>query len=654
MKKYKSIAKAVLLSCTLALTTSCNDFLDKAPDDQLTMEMIFTDKIRTEDWLAGVYSSIPSPMWGYFKAQGYNIMGDDITIPQDWSPYGWSNVYAYTTGNWSPISTWDPYYWVELHKRIRSGLIFLQEAKVLPEKDLKESYVNQMKYEVRFLIAYYYSLMIELYGAIPFTPGVLVSVDAPESEMMTPQRPYAEVVDWIDKELLEVSEHLPAVYPNNTDWGRATSIMALAIRAKTLLFAASPLFNGNPDLKDWKNSEGEFLFDAEAKPERWEKAAKAHLDLIKAAEAAGHKLYYEYNVDGSIDPFMSYYNMSLKRFSEGNKEILFGRPENVDLNYWQAHHLPKGIGGNAAMGVTQELVDAFYMKNGEMPILGYNEDGSPIINPESGYVENGFSTNTEYRTTKWAGGGPSNLANKETGVSPVTEEGTYNMYCNREPRFYVSVIYNGAWLGVDNRRVNFLQGGRDTDMTFDSPQNGYNVRKRISLDVLPRDGKYVYQPGILYRMAEAYLGYAEALNESSPAPTPDVYKYVNLIRERAGMPQYGTGKDSNGFDKIPLNGQDEVREAIYHERRVELCCENGLRYLDLRRWKKAEEVLNQPMYGMNFSGTKLSDAPNDAAAFFKRTQYIKRVYERKFYWYPIYQDQIDKDPTLVQAPFWDK
>ena len=56
-------------------------------------------------------------------------MGDDITIPQDWSPYGWSNVYAYTTGNWSPISTWDPYYWVELHKRIRSGLIFLQEAK---------------------------------------------------------------------------------------------------------------------------------------------------------------------------------------------------------------------------------------------------------------------------------------------------------------------------------------------------------------------------------------------------------------------------------------------------------------------------------------------------------------------------------------------
>ena len=68
-------------------------------------------------------------------------------------------------------------------------------------------------------------------------------------------------------------------------------------------------------------------------------------------------------------------------------------------------------------------------------------------------------------------------------------------------------------------------------------------------------------------------------------------KYLNLIRERAGVPQYGTGIDSNGFNKIPLNGQEEVRQAIYHERRVELCCENGIRYFDLRRWKKSGRSL---------------------------------------------------------------
>ena len=221
MKKYKSIVVSAFLSLFMVMATGCNDFLDKAPDDQLTMEMIFSDKVRTEDWLAGVYSSVPSPMWGYFKDQGYNIMGDDITIPQDWSPYGWANVYAYTTGNWSPISDWNPNYWVELPKRIRAGLIFLEKVRVIPEIDLTEAYVNQMKNEVRFLIAYYYSLMIELYGPIPFTPGVIYPVDASESELMTPQVPYDQIVDWIDKELLDVSKNLPAVYPSNADWGKS-------------------------------------------------------------------------------------------------------------------------------------------------------------------------------------------------------------------------------------------------------------------------------------------------------------------------------------------------------------------------------------------------------------------------------------------------
>lgn len=652
MKKYKSIVSVILLSLSMGLTTSCNDFLDKEPDDQLTMEMVFTDKLRTEDWLAGVYSSVPSPMWGYFKQHGYNIMGDDITIPQDWSPYGWAKVYGYTTGNWSPITeqTYEkdsPYHWVDLPKRIRSGLIFLEQVKVIPQIDLTETYVNQMKYEVRFLIAYYYSLMIELYGSIPFTPGVIYPVDAPESELMTPQVPYNTIVEWIDNELLEVSKHLPAVYPNNSDWGRATSIMALAIRAKTLLYAASPLFNGNPDLKDWKNSEGEYLFDAEAKPEKWAKAAKAHQDLIKAAEAADYGLYYEYNSDGSIDPFMSYYNMSLKRFSERNREIVFGRSEPKDNNgtgvdwplwRWQEHHLPKGIGGNAAMGTTQELVDAFYMKNGEVPILGYNENGSPIINPISEYVEKGFSAETEFRATQWPGGGPANLANKETGMSPVTEAGTYNMYCNREPRFYVSVIYNGAWLGVDNRQVEFLQGGRDTDMTFDSPQNGYNVRKAVSLDVFPREGKRNYQPAILYRMADAYLGYAEALNESLGSPDDDVYKYVNLIRERAGIPALKEG----------LN-KEEMRAAIQQERRVEFNCE-GIRFHDLRRWKLADKYLGGKLYGMNHDGSEKSDDVNNPKAFYKRTFYKSRTFNKRMYLWPVPQIQMDINSKLRQAP----
>ena len=627
-------------------TTGCSDFLDKMPDDQLTMEMIFTDKIRTEDWLASVYSSVPSPMWGYFttngdknstvhhRGQGFNVMGDDIVIPQEWTQfYEWRNPYAYLTANWSPTTGWEADYWTELPKRIRTGLIFMEEVRVIPEVGLTQAYVDQMKNEVRFLIAYYYSLMIEVYGPIPFEPGVLYPVDGQTSDMMTTQRPYDEIVDWIDQELKDVSTKLVAAYTDNNDWGRATSIMALAIRARTLLFAASPLFNGNPDLKDWKNADGENLFSANVDLQKWERAAKAHEELIAAAQAADYDLYKEYNNDGSIDAFMSYYNMSLKRFSDGNREIIFGRARNFWLDPWQAHHLPRGIGGNAGMGVTQELVDAFYMKNGIAPITGYKEDGSPIINPESGYVERGFSTEAEVRNTKWRGAeGPDKVSGR------VTLDGTYNMYCNREARFYVSVIYNEAWLGVDNRRVEFYQdGGRDTQRNFDAPQNGYNVRKRISLDVFPRENRYVYQPGILYRLAEAYLGYAEALNEYQ-GPSEQVYRYVNLVRERAGIPDLQTGLS-----------QEDMRLAIQQERRVEFNCE-GIRFNDVRRWKLGEKYFNTRLYGMNFYGTAKSDDSADPNSYYVRTHYKDRYFNKRMYIFPVPQTQIDINPNLRQAP----
>ena len=381
----KKIIYITMLISILLYETSCSDYLDYQPDDFLTMEKVFTDKIRTEDWLASVYSSVPRPMWGYYKDQGFNIMGDDITIPHEWRDFGWANVYDYTTANWNANSAWNPNYWVELPKRIRTGLVFLENVRVIPEAGLTTEYVEQMKNEVRFLIAYYYSLMIEMYGPIPFAPGTIYDVKTPTEELLITQTPYDEIVDWIDVELKEVSTKLPAVYSNNNDWGRATSIMALAIRARTLLFAASPLFNGNPDLKDWKNKDNVNLINPQYDGQKWQRAATAHKELIDAAHNAGYALYKEYNNDGSIDPFMSYYNMSLKSINSGNKEIIFVRPRDGDnMGWWQAHHLPKGIRGNAAMGVTQELVDAFYMKNGIAPILGYKADNSPIINPESG------------------------------------------------------------------------------------------------------------------------------------------------------------------------------------------------------------------------------------------------------------------------------
>lgn len=634
MKKIK-----IYIIATVALflgSTSCN-YLDYQPDDYLTMDMIFSDEIRTQDWLASVYSGVPSPMWGYFKDQGWNIMGDDLTIPFEWTQFGWMNVYNYTIGNWSPPSAWNPNYWVELPKRIRTGLIFNENVKPLPGSDQNEAEVELMKLEVRYLIAYYYTLMLEVYGPFPFNPNIIVSTATPTEELMQTQTPYDEIVDWCDRELKEISTKLPPNYDTNLrKWGRATSVMALATRARLLLFAASPLYNGNEEYKDWKNSDGVSLMNAKYDPQKWAKAAAAHKELIDAAHAAGHQLYKEYNDDGSIDPFMSYYNMSLKRYSEGNREIIFGRPENWDLNWWQAHHLQKGIGGNAGMGVTQELVDAFLMKDGSVPITGYNEDGSPILNNASGYSEQGFSAANDLRKTKWRGGGPASL--KQGDLSPVTQTGVFNMYANREPRFYVSVIYNEAYITVQNRKTNFLQyGGIDTGFTFDAPQNGYNVRKRISLDVYPTQGIHPYQPGIIYRLAEAYLSYAEALNESDPGNS-DILTYVNLVRERAGIPGLPTGMS-----------QAQMRDAIKQERRIEFNCE-GIRFHDVRRWLEGEKYLGGDLWGMNFRGRTKSDVSTNANSYYVRTYYKSRTFDKKQYLWPVPQSQMDINPNLRQAP----
>ena len=101
-KYFRMKTDKILIGVALVVmlfSTGCSKFLDKMPDNQLTMEMIFNDKIRTEDWMAGVYSGVPNPLWGYFKDQGFNIMGDDMTIPAEWTPFGWRNVYAYTAGD---------------------------------------------------------------------------------------------------------------------------------------------------------------------------------------------------------------------------------------------------------------------------------------------------------------------------------------------------------------------------------------------------------------------------------------------------------------------------------------------------------------------------------------------------------------------------
>ena len=607
----------------MQLLTSCVDYLDKESDTELTLPMVFEDKTRIEGWLANVYSHVPDPYWGYARKLGWDILSDDMTASERWRQWDWK-VIPMLLGEWTPSTDWDGNYWARLPQLIREANIFIENVHPLPEQGISATEVTYMKAEMRFMIAYYYYLLSNTYGPVPFKPNYIAPTDFNLADLMEGQRPYYEVVDWVDKELQEVAKILPAKYTEARKYGRATSIMCLAVRARMLLFAASPLVNGNPDYANHKNKDGENLFSTTADKTKWAYAAQACKELIDAAEAAGHKLYTENNPDGTIDPFMSYQNLFLTRYDEGNTEILFARPGGSEYGEYEKHATPAASGGSGGLGVTQSLVDAFFMEN-----------GLPINDDNSEYEETGFSDSDETRdNTVW---------DTEVNGGAITKSGTYKMYCNREPRFYITVSYNNSYFTQEKRLFNFFNGSADNPHTHDAPQNGYLIRKKISPDLNVKQGTYKYRPGIVYRLGEAYLNYAEALNESDPG-NGDILVYLNKIRERAGIRQYTTGATDENYIHVDLNDQAEMRKLIRAERRVELSCE-GIRYDDLRRWKEAENVLNGDFYGMNFSG-------RDNSSFYVRTPYLKRVYKKAYYWFPIHQSEIDKNDKLVQSPYW--
>ena len=607
----------------MQLLTSCVDYLDKESDTELTLPMVFEDKTRTEGWLANVYSHVPDPYWGYARKLGWDILSDDMTASERWRQWDWK-VIPMLLGEWTPSTDWDGNYWSRLPQLIREANIFIENVHPLPDQGISATEVTYMKAEMRFMIAYYYYLLSNTYGPVPFKPNYIAPTDFNLADLMEGQRPYYEVVDWVDKELKEVAEILPAKYTEARKYGRATSIMCLAVRARMLLFAASPLVNGNPDYANHKNKDGENLFSTTADKAKWAYAAQACKELIDAAEAAGHKLYTEKNDDGTIDPFMSYQNLFLTRYDEGNTEILFARPGGSEYGEYEKHATPAASGGSGGLGVTQSLVDAFFMEN-----------GLPINDDNSEYVETGYSVSDETRdNTVW---------DTEVNGGAISKKNTYNMYCHREPRFYVTVSYNNSYFTQEKRVFNFFNGSADNPHTHDAPQNGYLIRKKISPDLNVKQGTYKYRPGIVYRLGEAYLNYAEALNESDPG-NGDILVYLNKIRERAGIRQYTKGDTDDNFIHVDLNDQAEMRKLIRAERRVELSCE-GIRYDDLRRWKEAENVLNGDFYGMNFSG-------RDNSSFYVLTPYLKRVYKKAYYWFPIHQSEIDKNDKLVQSPYW--
>ena len=638
IRKYIALGMIAMFSLS-----SCSDYLDKEPDDQLTLETVFENKTNMERWLAYIYNATPK----FYNYDGADAVADELAPSVGWESQGFKAI-LYQNGNWTSASGGVINYWETFPMRIRQAYIFIKYAHALP--DVTEKEVNYMKAECRFFIAYFHAVMAMTYGAVPIIRDATEEITG--ETLLLKQEPFNTVVDWAANELLETSKLLPAYYDEDNKYGRITSIICLAMRARLLTFAASPLVNGNqdPDMVNMKNCDGVSIFDSTFKPERWKTAVDANKLLIDEAEKAGHKLYIE-TIGDDVDAFQSYQNALMLRYNQGNMEILFPRTYD-DAGYFDRQANPRSMGGAGAIGVTQSLVDAFFMINGLVPITGYTNDGAtPVINFESGYSETGYSTVDESYKTTWMYATKGGTEQETEHV--IVPKNTYKMYCGREPRFYISVLYNEEYhWGKDksnakNKFANFFSGGEDGGPSHDSPSAGYLIRKRVDPSAIPASssGTYKKRQGVLYRLAEAYLSYAESLYEYSVATgtytdnETEILDYINRVRYRAGIPQYG-----KGADQIPVT-EAQLRDLIRRERRVELNCEAGIRFDDLRRWKEAETALNGKFYGMNALAKS-----TERDEYYKRTLYQTRRFIS--YWWPIPQDDIDKNTNLRQLPGW--
>lgn len=628
MKKQNSIY--TLLIALLCFVSSC-DYLgvsDQLAGGLQNTEQVFDNVSYTKRWYANVFAGIPdysginSVNVGAFK-NPWTGMCDELVVGS-----GNSSKYNNSDRNAANMGF---HRYGDCYKYIRQANIFLQKAHPIMTTgtqgdQLLEDELTQMKANVRFMRAFYHYLLFEQYGPIILVKDKIYNATEDQD---VPRNTVDEVIEYIDSELTAVASELTQepIFEDKDYRAWPTKGVALAVRAKLWLYAASPLLNGGyREALSVTNPDGTRLFpDYDAG--KWEKALAACKDFIDYAEAGRYELYKEYKDDNGavIDPDKSVYNL----FQKYTHEIIWATANN-DWGGMNGDAFDRRIAprceknGLGSTGVTQELVDAFYMKD------GFPVSATAYLPQSTLYQEEGYGTYKDQND---------NFSKKYTNVT------VSNRYLNREPRFYNTVFFNGRQWPVSCNQVLFYNGGNSGVQEGQATLTGYMLFKRFNRSVsLTNPGvASQFRPSIIFRLADFYLMYAEAANEVNPNDAR-VLKYLNLVRERAGLPDIET------LNPAIRGNQELQRAAIQRERQIELATE-GQRYFDVRRWmiadKNGEGRQNGYVHGMNVRGES-----NDKEDFNRIVEASQIVFNRKMYLYPMPDFEMRKTKNLVQNPGW--
>lgn len=667
MKSKKNILIGAVIVGLSFTSSSCTDYLDEERNfrDLQTEDRIFSQKDYSEQWLAYCYSRLLGDnMEIAHRKTSITNFSDDMIFNE-----GNNGEYyrSWKLGEYQYLKSDNTYQqsWSLSYDGIRQASILIHN--IYKNQELSQSEIIDMKGQARFIRAYLYWLLLRKYGPIPIMPDKGADYSKTYDELSYPRNTYDECVDYIASEMQQAAKELPLKRPT-TGVARATRGAALAVRAKVYLYGASPLANGNAEMSDFQNKDGNVLISQEYDEQKWAKAAAAARDVMElnlyslyvASKKNSTDFAYPSTItppenvlysnkkfpDGwaNIDPFESYravFNGDV--LVSQNPELIFTRGTNQKDNNGNrqetlvSHQLPASCGGFNCHGLTMKQCDAYDMA-----------DGTPF---ERAASPAGFTSDN----------------NKDQHKYDHLRNGVSMQYANREPRFYASVGFNGAvWsctsakdIQNQNRQIWYYRGqsdGRSNSSERWIP-TGIGMMKFVNpSDCMMNDGSIVSKVEPTIRYADILLMYAEALNELKGTyqiaswdgaqiydikrDASEMRRGIKPVRMRAGVPDYD---DAIYTDAIAF------RTKLKHERQVELCAENQ-RYYDLRRWKDAPKEEGSQVYGCNAYMTK-----DHAEEFYVpvRVPYLQTAFSRKQYFWPITFSELERNKNMTQAPGWE-
>ena len=625
----------ILMAFTALVLASCDSFLDRQEDEQLTEEKIWQSYNYTRQYFWNCMGYLPNDPNEFYSSVTYFGATDEASMTWNY-PYRYINF-----GSWNattvPCDRFNKWY-----QCIRDCNIFLAKAPSCSDPILANDVARKTQLQlmidcVRWARAYSYFLLMRDYGPVFLVGDVPMDFTLSTEELQRPRNSWDECVQYVVDEMSYCAGNLP-VSMSDANMGLPTRGAALAVISRLQLYAARPLFNGANIYKPLVNPDGTRLFPQSTDPQKWVKAAQAAKQVISLG---AYELYKDEK--DPTNPYLNYYGV----FQEDwNSELIYCAGGYQSRWALGAHTTPTDIASGTAYGgwgPTQTSVDSYAMANGRYPITGYDRNGSPLVDSQSGYP----SADREFDMAS--------VVNPFLTALGITEEtATSNsprMYRNREPRFYVTVYWPGTgWLHGDAIGKAYFGDGQMGHTTHDYPITGYLVNKWYDHTQDSYQGQWGSVTFPTFRLAEIYLNYIEAVLECEAAGVSgdDVdhamaMTYWDELRARSGMAPI--------MEVYPDATTAQLIELVHQERQVELAQE-GHRYFDTRTWMTAPSLCNGPVYGLD---TSVQGSRNDSAAkpeMWKRKVVETRVFRSNHYLYPFLQRELDRNKLLTQNLGW--